>query len=802
MPLISRTLASAAPLVFLGAALFAQSQFPQGRWPSPQLSYPVPGQEYTPPFADSAAAPDAPVIYSHSDDVLPDQSFFLAGRGFTGAEVILWGPSAVNPGGQRWAAKIQSQTDETILATVPEEAPAGLYLAWVGREGKWSAPFRLNAPQIWWSTPDRAAPGQLIRLCGRNLSQKPDSVTAAVYLKAGNRPAVRLIPTEIDKYYIDVRLPPALAPGDYEVWVHAGFGDSHGWSAPLRITMQPDPGPRASHDWDGRTGALQDVVRQVSKAGGGVVRLPAGVFTLPATLDLPEGVILIGAGRDKTTLQLEPNPGQPLPAVGPGWPRPWDERRAAIWISGHRTGLRDLTVLANARVNWGLLVELPGGRDWLDDVQLLNVRIAGADARGIETGAIRFQHVSRARLENSELAGRAPVFLAGLRQGWISSNRLIPASRHGGAAEGAILARTETLAQSVFQDNVLANPAGGSPQVRRLIWVSTGRGSVNQNLFLRNRAENPRYSGVPGTDQNVGETILFESNMRYAFYGVPAAAESARLTLPEDAPVLPPLTDEGTLEPIASEYYAVVLGGQGMGQVRRIRSRNGRVLTLEEPWRVIPDKTSRVLISTLFARNLVLENDTREGMTGIQLWIGGWENVFARNIIARERRQCIYLYAATTTLEPQMPNTWNRGIGVLLFNTVEENNMEECSHGIMLNANNGNQPVEWPRALGNIFRRNTAAGSRFSGIHLAGQVPEGTQASTLGTVIEFNVLRDQPSGITGTSGAEQTLVRRNLIYVWDKTLLDAGASSLNLKGAGTVTEHNSMEGPTGDTLKR
>ncbi len=193
---------------------------------------------------------------------------------------------------------------------------------------------------------------------------------------------------------------------------------------------------------------------------------------------------------------------------------------------------------------------------------------------------------------------------------------MVPASRAGGGAEGAILSRTEPLAQSIFEDNVLMNPVGGSPQVRRLIWVSTGHGSVNDNLFLRNRAENPRFSGVPGTDQNVGETILLESHMRYAYYGVPDQTSENSVTLPADAPFLPPMKDDGTMEAPIAEYYVVVVQGKGLAQVRRVKDRNGRQLLLDRPWDVAPDRESRVVVTTLFARNLILENETMDGMTG------------------------------------------------------------------------------------------------------------------------------------------------------------------------------------------
>ncbi len=147
-----------------------------------------------------------------------------------------------------------------------------------------------------------------------------------------------------------------------------------------------------------------------------------------------------------------------------------------------------------------------------------------------------------------------------------------------------------------------------------------------------------------------------------------------------------------------------------------------------------------------------------------------------------------------------MTPTWNRGIGVLLFNTVEENSIENCSDGILLNANNSKLDVEWPRAIGNILRRNTAVGSRGNGIVLNGSSPV-RPASVWGTVAEFNMLRDQPTGVSAAEATLGTVVRRNLIYVWDSWLLSRERKGLDLRGEGTAQEFNNLEGSRGEGLR-
>jgi hypothetical protein len=76
---------------------------------------------------------------------------------------------------------------------------------------------------------------------------------------------------------------------------------------------------------------------------------------------------------------------------------------------------------------------------------------------------------------------------------------------------------------------------------------------------------------------------------------------------------------------------AFIYDGRGMGQLRRIVSHTGDTLTLERPWRVVPDASSRLcilrsgLIESLFASNDYLFSHASSGCYGAALrtvWTG------------------------------------------------------------------------------------------------------------------------------------------------------------------------------------
>lgn len=913
---------------------------PSPSWHAPSPSPSLPGQIYKVETTSQPPPSNAPLVYSYTTTAGSDESFLLLGENMDGS-LYLWGPSARSPYGQAWQVKIQYSSPNLLIATIPQEVLDGLYIVWPEKNQIFGRPIRINAPQPYWCTPDIAHPGDMVRIFGQCLAHLPDEKTAFVYLCQEGKEGLWAKVIEADRYALQFQLPPQLPPGNYQVWVHAGYGGDWGWGGPVRIKVAENPKPSRERRFRG--GDLQAFIEQVAQEGGGIVNLPEGEFEIRGILRIPKGVVLKGAGRDETIIKvtsdasyhrnflltvkgrwnqavggihnrgdtleyklpaekegewtvwmryaadnapwqisdmggrtvLIANKEQPVPllnlpntgswnrfawskvgkirlekgvnrlrwvnreggglnidaflfAKDPSWVPPPQgfpspspdvlilqaedvvsvqspeayipsEGRAGIWIMGDDSGVMDLTLLGSSLINIGIAVyHLDDPVQWLDNIRIENVRVVDIGGKEGENRALYIRYARHITVKNCDLTGGCPLYLSGVRQGQFITNRLRGVSRIGPNATGAIQARTEPLSQCVIERNIVLCPPGGGPTSARLIWLSTGGGSVNDNYIAYNRGENPRFGDIAGTDQNVGETVLLESCMRYAYYGEPETVGPDSITLPQTAPFLPPTENSGEFEPIASEYYVVVLGGKGMGQVRRVVERKDRTFLLDGVWDVPPDRDSKILLTTLFARNLLIGNETFNGMAGLQLWIGGWENVFARNRIANQRRQGIFLYSATSTLDVEMPATWNRGIGVLLFNTVEYNWAETTGDGVLLYADNQGKPVEWPRAIGNIIRHNTMVGSRFSGINITGSLSEDGNPSVWGTIVEFNFCRDQRRGIALDSGVLGAIIRRNLIYFWDPALLDGKSVGLWLEGRGIIEGDNNVEGPMGE----
>ncbi|MDY0165252.1 MAG: hypothetical protein RBS80_01830 [Thermoguttaceae bacterium] len=595
---------------------------------------------------------------------------------------------------------------------------------------------------------------------------------------------------------------------------------------PVPLEDLPNTGSFAAFRWS-RSAELdvqagpREIVWQNVKGGG--IHIDAVVFTRdpdyePGDDPLPTGGERIVVVQGEEMVRFDAKDGT-LPGID----------RAAVWLAGDGASLADLTIHGTRRTNLGVAVRSPAYPQWIADCRVERVKVVGHEGKQAENCGIRLYNAVRAVVDRNELWGRAPIFLSGVRESRFTANRLVSVTLWGGNAEGYILGRNDTVRKCIIEDNVCASPpgaAGGGPTGRRMVWLSTGRGSVALNWIAGNREDASRFGGVAGTDQNVGEMILFEACQRIAYYGPPVAAGPRNISLParlsptpeehlgsvarerlaydaegNETPFWPPEVDQGTTEPTVGEYFVTVLRGRGMGQTRRVLARQGETYELDRPWRVAPDADGLILVHTAFWRNHIIGNRTVDGMTGIQLWISCIENIVSDNVVARMRKPAVYLYGNCSTLASSMPTTWNRGIGPLYFNHVEGTRAEETSCGALVTSGEmHNLPLMFPRCLGNVLRHNSFVRSRTDGVLLTGNRPAGEEQpsdAVVGTIAEFNVVRDALVGYRVARSVGAVLLRRNHAYFWYPVSLDPGpriAFRVDNEEAAVTIEKNSVEG--------
>ncbi len=485
---------------------------------------------------------------------------------------------------------------------------------WVGDESGWGRPILINRPQAQWLYPQRQAPGEPIRIFGRTFAWGWLLPSAHVLLRpVGSTQMVHLARAaqhhedgHTERWSLCVWLPESLAEGEYEVFVHGRHGAEYGWSSPLRLTVAQKPSSRPvvsvrEHGAVGDgladdTAALEAALRQT--APGGTLFLPAGTYAISRTLNIPEDVVIQGAGMRQSVIA-----NRQEPCVDPfalTQTRPVFDGKDLLW-GMRRFALRDLTLRFMPALGSALRV----GRDplWSEDVSLYRVRLETQQDFGLSPthpycarplNIVKARRFSMVRCET--YGPGACSCERKVEDSLFSQNRFITDRRwrgHGFKFWGA--------EQVIFEDNLLSGDTRG-------LVMQTHFGVNYRNFIAGNTVERT----VLG--ENAGETYLVEG----AGYLGESAVEEATPTHVRIARWPTARGAPATAEMCVGRFV-VIAGGRGIGQWRRVRAADPaqRVLYPETPWRVPPDASSVVvmmngLIDTVFVNNQ--ETDCGKGL--------------------------------------------------------------------------------------------------------------------------------------------------------------------------------------------
>jgi hypothetical protein len=655
-------------------------------------------------------------------------------------------------------------------------------LAAAGRDGCWSAEFALNAPQAWWVYPKKPAPGGTARIFGRNLN-----LASALTMKAANGPTRYLKPMRSTAHWIETRLPADLPPGRYLLKADAaGLNPGHADAIAVEVAPPVRSPERVIPVTDEST--LRRGLDELAKSGG-ELRLAAGHYPLDEALRIPPNVRLQGTGIGKTVLTfgkgIASTPGLVKPTApyeeSARLPVPLPGRKglpaaAGVLMFGSGSALADLSIDGGGVLEQGIAIAgtrpAPVERIALQRVRI--DRLAPFQSAHGRTEAVLARHVRGLELRDSVLMGQGPaLFLEDVADSAVIGNRL------AGGGEGIITGREGGVRRTIIEGNQLLSTQDSAVQAVRAIWLSTLFGSTYENYIASNSGAN--FHPPPGTNQNRGEAILLETALSHPYFGRPQKADSDSVTLPAQGPDWEALDRDSDLRgtPL-THYFAVIVDGPGQGQARRVVARDGSTLRLEQPWRVVPDADSTVVLTELFYRNLIVGNEIRDAMTGVQLWINGVENVIAHNRLADTSAEGILLHSGASGGPQNHPRFWpivghnlagfNRGIGVSYFNAVTGNTVRNASIGINLSANifpATKGQIGWPTSMGNLARRNTIERPRgfalWTGRRGRTAVPfdQAPGFALAGNLIEHNRMRDAQKLYGGDERGAAITLRRN-----------------------------------------
>jgi len=674
---------------------------------------------------------------------------------------------------------------------------------WVGDGTAWSRPYLVNRPQAQWLYPRTQAPGEPVRIFGRTFSWGHHLPPAlAVVRPAGSTNAVPLRvaaqhreDNNTERWSLCAWLPPDLAPGEYELFVHGRHGGAYGWSEPLTLTVAPKPAARRTVNvrdlgakGDGvsdDTAALEAAFKQA--APDGTLVLPTGTYALSRTLDIPDGLVLQGSGMHQTIIaNLQ---------VASVEPRALTETRTAFagrdLLRGmNRFALRDLTLRFMPAHGSALCV----GKDpqWSEDVSLYRVRLETQQDFGLAKDhgyCARPLNIVKARrfsMLRCETYGPGGCSCERKVEDSLFAQNLFQTDR---AWRGHVF-KFWGAERVIFENNRLTGDTRG-------FVMQTHFGVNYRNFIAGNTVERTVLGG------NAGETFLIEG-AGYLFESrVASAAGSALKT--ERWPKV-----RGA-EAAAAECvgrFVVIARGRGLGQWRRIAACDpeARELRVDAPWRVTPDATSVVVVMNGMIDTVFVNNQEIDCGKGLYIYGAGAVNCVV------DRHLCDRTMGVTLMTHDERQNAApaERETAPDFFNLIRDCRVHQGG-GLLCSAG-GRPPLEEERdaPLANFANRfienevqnvtpfsgtqyganwiwgggwdNVMAGISVIPMDLGLKPGGGTNGPARITANVFlnNWVSGARVGIGVSQRASHTLLRRTVLYDVAVPLVDRGRSTQNL----------------------
>lgn len=689
------------------------------------------------------------------------------------------------------ALKVYQATAQVASFEMPRAPGLPVAVLWAQTSAGTSNPWAVNRPQLMLLEENPVRPEQKTRVIGRNLRR--GSGSAQILVRARSAKSRKTFPVEwflqggrtlfgkpYPSYELGLRFP-ALDPGEYELYVHNGSGGAYGWSLPLRFAVAAQrPPPRVllaatfGVKGDGvadDTAAFRRAVEAAGKQTPCVLRFGPGVFQISGQVVVPRGVRFQGSGKGVTTLRNVPdkefvgefpeglagwtesgarNAGYEGPITpSPGYARDWwpyYQGSTVMFVLRSDSGFEDLSLEGCPPLD--ILCVVLDGDNSCDDIRLIRCRLVHPRPKcGLEDtryepgdngvvvgGATRRFEIKHCEVSCTVFFLPAPDYHTDAR---IIGNRFAPIPRHAYDALSF-----KGMYRAILEDN---------------LWTDGQRGPVFQSALYRSYLAR-NVVDHNGRGDNESETYLFETGGARNFVGNVTRATPTTLTCAG--------------QKWTSGYWrrsvATVVAGGGLGQTRLITGNASDTVTLNQPWDVLPNSSSRICFSDAMAETIVVGNQDRYGGAAVQLWGACVGNVVDSHVSMNCQGIILWGYEK------------NEGSAILspcYFNEIRNCRLTDRGAVLLWPARDkSTQPETFGTIFGTVIYRCDIVGAQAKPTHHYGPYwlwkwygfdPEKSASIYLGdvtaTVVQECHLQDATNAIRIGEGARATVLHHNTI---------------------------------------
>lgn len=552
-------------------------------------------------------ATGAPVLAEVSKQAYPGDSIMISGEGFKTSGVKFYVYAQSEKGnGKANEAKFTVIDDNYASVLIDENLEYGMYGIYAENASGTSAIKTVNKPVIWDIGLYKLTAGEKLTILGENLTTDNGDKTSVFLVSADGKEYCEASVAFADAGKVEIIIPEGLKAGEkYTVKLHNGHGGKEGFTVaerPIEYLDAPavqfngkvvdvtdkkygaDPKSRTNDD----TMAINKAIRDLQ--AGDTLYFPPGSYLLTSNITISKSVRILGAGADKTKIYagyavsggLFTLKGGPCEVTGIRF----EQKRTKGKLKGYFIDFSSETLESgryNLYVHSNAFIQSVSSKS-----RSSNWPINVVGSYGV-------------RIEDNYFDATGMVYIANVKKATVKNNEAIMKVYCG--VYYAICNTIFTNVQFADASNNKVTGAGAPEDPK------DGPGPLENDTFTAGRVfvvqgwahdtyichNTVRRAGIPNT--NSGEIILYE-NVSYNFDGKVESSTADVTTL-------------GTSDKNKANSGNVIsiVSGKGRGQYRKISKRAKNVITLEEPWDIVPDSTSHVIINNAFVNAFVCYND-------------------------------------------------------------------------------------------------------------------------------------------------------------------------------------------------
>ncbi|WP_141937901.1 glycosyl hydrolase family 28-related protein [Bradyrhizobium sp. UNPA324] len=693
-----------------------------------------------PAFADST-------ILWASDPVSPDETVLVVGDGLERIERVFIermsdSPDVISKSVQSSEVKTEQVSSASLKFTIPKDFSPGVYR--FNLRSNDNTTQYLNAPSIYWMQGNGgrvSSPGGWLRIFGRNIGRTSDALVR-LESSADRSIQITLKASRASLWEASFTLPDNLSLGSYNVRLWNGNGDANTWrdAGTLQVESKASPpalqldakelGARGDGEHDD-TSALLDGLATVARRGGGTLWMPRGYYKLSAALVIPPGVHLRGEDQKLVRLVWSELPNPPY----------------ALIEGSSNFGIESLTIFAGNHAHI-----ISGGFQ-----SGSNVGLPDAENITIQRVTVRAS-MYRGHLSVGETADRLAAALK---------------SSSGGPDTLRLSGKNLTVEDCDLYGSgrslYLQQPRNARIERNRLYngrWGWYSISGADRVIFENNEVTGADLQSTGGGINTLGKIDMFAQNVAFlhnrlqmmngwdreamtsdgpggCYYGRVAAISHDRRVIT----LVPPTSNvvQDLERCVGAGMF--VLGGRGIGQVRRIQSIEGQTIRIEDPLTAPLDSSSVISITTLQRNYLVVGNVFSDTGIAVQLFGSAVEHVIAENVSRRTGG-----FLSRGLLYRQFQPTW---YNQFLNNRIEEG--DSFRDAILAVWGSQKSPNAAPLSLATIIRSNVLAAGSHIEIRGYTKIAPGVRD----VIVEGNHIQKQDGAILVDEGAIGVLLRKN-----------------------------------------